>query len=573
MRNTLLLKTLASFTILILIVVFSISTIAYSIFRSFHLETQRKHLTEIFISLNLLVTELVLAGQETDLDILAKQIGQDVKYRITVIEPDGRVIADSEEDPLVMENHSNRPEIITAMQKQMGESIRYSASLESEMLYRAFPLTDGNDQIIGILRVSIFVDQLGDLFLTFRSRIFLFSLIIFLLSVIAAYIYTYHLTKPVREITRATKKISEGNFNVKVLTRNKDEIGQLAVAFNNMSDQLSQIIGELTYQKESLNNIISSMREGLLLIDREDSIKLTNKSFRDIIKDEDVIGKRYWIAIKNPILSEFIRELNEKKKEITREIVIDKTNFLTSGLYNREGEMLILLHNISEIKDIEKIKKDIVENVSHELRSPLTAIKGFLETLESEVKDTGKEFLAIINRNLDRLINIVNDLLTLTQLDKGYHLEKSRFDIADVVKHIARSYEKKVHEKGLSLETLLADDLPIITADEYQIEQLLSNLIDNALQYTESGGIKISVKKEHRFICIYVEDTGSGIAPEHIPRLFERFYVVDKSRSRKYGGTGLGLAIVKHIVLLHDGDVSVKSSPGKGTVFKVKLPV
>jgi two-component system phosphate regulon sensor histidine kinase PhoR len=234
---------------------------------------------------------------------------------------------------------------------------------------------------------------------------------------------------------------------------------------------------------------------------------------------------------------------------------------------------VVILYDITEMKNVEKIKKDFVVNVSHELRTPLTAIKGFVETLEESVEDENRNFVEIIKRNTDRLINIVEDLLVLSELEeKGTTLELEELQLKEMVERILKIFEPRMKEKGLGLELHVKGSAPRIMADAFKLEQALINLIDNAVKYTEKGTIAISLRYQDSQVMIEIKDTGIGIPEEHIPRLFERFYVVDKSRSKRLGGTGLGLSIVKHIVLLHNGTLQVKSLPSQGTTFSISLP-
>jgi len=250
--------------------------------------------------------------------------------------------------------------------------------------------------------------------------------------------------------------------------------------------------------------------------------------------------------------------------------------FLCSATFLKSGEeVVVVFHDITQVKNIEKIKKDFVVNVSHELRTPLTAIKGFVETLEEEVDGKIQHYIDIIKRHTDRLINIVRDLLLLSELEeKGVTLEIEEVNVKNTVERIIPLFEQRLREKNLTLNLKVEGNLPPIKADPFKLEQMFMNLMDNAVKYTEKGGVFISVKKvREQKVCIEIQDTGIGIPKEHLPRIFERFYVVDKSRSRSFGGTGLGLSIVRHIVLLHNGSIDVESSPGSGTTFSITLPV
>jgi two-component system phosphate regulon sensor histidine kinase PhoR len=286
-------------------------------------------------------------------------------------------------------------------------------------------------------------------------------------------------------------------------------------------------------------------------------------------------GKLYWEVIREPQFSDLINRVMNEKKSHSDEIALNDKTFLCSAtLLGAHEEMVIIFHDITEGKKLEKIKKDFVVNVSHELRTPLTAIKGFVETLEEDIDDKNRHYLSIIRRNTDRLINIVEDLLVLSQLEeKGAALHLDEIDLTKIIEQIHRIFELKLKEKNLSFTLESKNGIPLITADAFKLEQVFVNIIDNAVKYTERGGIRVILEHRNNQVIIEIEDTGIGIPQEHLSRIFERFYVVDASRSRQLGGTGLGLSIVKHIVQLHNGTVDVESTPGKGTKFSIALPV
>jgi two-component system phosphate regulon sensor histidine kinase PhoR len=288
-----------------------------------------------------------------------------------------------------------------------------------------------------------------------------------------------------------------------------------------------------------------------------------------------VEGKFYWEVLREPNFSDLIKKVQQEKRSRTEELSLDEKSYLCSATYlDSRGETVITLHDITEVKKVEKIKKDFIMNISHELRTPLTAIKGFVETLEEEVDRDKRHYLEIIKRHTDRLINIVKDLLILSELEeKETKLEVEEVDVAALVKDIMKIFEQKLKDKRLEVEVKVEEKIPSVKGDPFKLEQMFINLIDNAVKYTEKGKITIAVERKEDRIAIEVKDTGIGIPREHISRVFERFYVVDKSRSKRLGGTGLGLSIVKHIALLHGGEVAVESDPGKGTSFTVLLPV
>jgi len=482
-------------------------------------------------------------------------------------------VADSEADIENLENHRDRPEIVTALQGVQGEAIRHSSSLETGMLYRAVPITiDG--QIVGVLRVSAFLTDIDSLIRSLGREIFFLALLFFIVVSIFIYYFSRRITRPIRELSSASKRVSQGNLDVTVSPRSRDDIGDLCRNFNSMVIRIRDLLTEITDSKNALATIINTMQEGLLVLNDKGMIELSNSSFSQISGNRELYGKYYWEAIRKPEISEFIREMFDSDQEIKKEIKLENDYYLGSGLTlpNQKSKML-LLYNITELRKLELVKRDMVANVSHELRSPLTTIKGFAETLEDEVTPEGRKYLQIMSRNVERLINIVNDLLTLSRLERNEKLDFSYLNVNRIVEDIVHLYIDKMRDRNLQLILKKKEDLPDIRGDEFKIEQLLVNLLENAMQYTEDGYVKIVTTRDDRDVILRVEDSGIGIPAEHQERIFERFYVVDRSRSKKTGGTGLGLAIVKHIALIHDGSITIESSTDRGSCFTVRFPI
>jgi two-component system phosphate regulon sensor histidine kinase PhoR len=286
-------------------------------------------------------------------------------------------------------------------------------------------------------------------------------------------------------------------------------------------------------------------------------------------------GRYYWEVVRSSKFDELINQVMEKKESSSAEVELNEKIFLSSAAYLGSQELAVVtLHDLTEAKRLERVKKEFVVNVTHELRTPLTAIKGFVETLEEEKDKKKQNYLRIIKRNTDRLIRIVEDLLSLTELEeKEFPLEREEVNLKELAENVFKIFEQEAKEKDLYLKLLADEKLPLVRADSFRLEQMFVNLLDNGLKYTEKGGVTVGLKSKENEVIIEVEDTGIGIAAEHLPRIFERFYTVDKARSRKLGGTGLGLSIVKHIVFLHGGKIQVKSDLGLGTKFTVTLPV
>jgi len=341
-----------------------------------------------------------------------------------------------------------------------------------------------------------------------------------------------------------------------------------------MNEEMGKMFSELGQQKEELKSIIDSLQEGLLVLGKQGKVIRTNESFRRIVGNQAPEGKFYWEIMRNAQLAELLKRADTERRNFMEELTLGGRIFMCSVTPLKGGEEIVsIFHDMTEMKDIEKIKKDFVINVSHELRTPLTAIKGYAETLRKEV-DTGpaKKYLEIVERNTNRLINIVNDLLLLSSLEEKPTLELEEIELSGFLGNVIKIFDQKLKDKRLPLAVDVKENIPTIKADAFKLEQMLVNLLDNAIKYTDHGEIAISASVRENRVQIQVRDTGIGIPKENIPRVFERFYVVDKSRSRKSGGTGLGLSIVKHIVLLHKGTINIESTLGGGTSVTVTLP-
>lgn len=573
MKRSILLKVFGGYLLIIIILTALFFVLSSHLIKNFYLDTLSRNLEHIGSSLKLKIIPFLDEERFEEMDAFVKTFGKDINTRITVIDRDGKVLADSEEDPAVMENHRSRPEISTAFRARVGQSLRYSTTFKKEMLYVSLPV-DRNGKISHVLRVSLFVEDINKLLSRLRADIGRVILIIILVSLLGALVFSRTLTRPIKELSDASQRVASGDFNTKVFLKNRDELRELAEGFNFMTERMKYLFAELSRQKEELNGILSSMEEGLLVLDQNGKILFCNDSFRKLTQTSLVEEKFYWEVLRESEFDDLVKAVLEKKRSHAREIAFNQRILLCSAALLETGdEVVITFHDITEIKRVEKIKKDFIMNVSHELRTPLTAIKGFVETLEEEVDDKCLDYVEIIKRHTDRLINIVKDLLLLSEVEeKEMKLEAEDVNLKKLVENILRIFEQKTKEKGLKMEFSAEDDIPIIKGDSFKLEQMLINIVDNAVKYTEKGTISISLKKADGKVSVEVEDTGIGIPEEQQPRVFERFYVIDKSRSRRLGGTGLGLSIVKHIVLMHNGEVKVKSIPGEGTKFTVFLP-
>ncbi len=508
------------------------------------------------------------------LDGFAKQLGREINIRITIVAPDGKVIADSEEDPQKMENHRTRTEIAQALEDSTGRFLRVSETLGKEMLYIAIPVKKDN-RTIYVLRTSKFLKDIKVITRELNVKIIQIAFVVLIIALFAAFFFARTLYRPIKELSTAIKRVAGHDLNVRVFLKEQGELKEVADNFNNMTDEMQGLFAELTRQKEELNSIISSLQEGLLVLDSEERVLLANESLKIITGQDLETGKLYWEILREPGVNELIRKVREDRSNNVEEIDINGMVFLCSATFlSFKEEIIIVFHDITEIKKLEKIKTDFVLNVSHELRTPLTSIKGFIETMEEgALSDENRRYLEIIRRNTDRLINVVSDLLALSELEeKNLLLELEAVNMPDLVDRTLRIFEDQMRSKGFSIDVHTAPDLPPVMGDPFKLEQVFINLLDNAVKYTEMGGITVEMTSAGADIAITITDTGPGIPPEHTARIFERFYAVDKSRSKKLGGTGLGLSIVKHIILLHEGKITVESAVGQGTKFTITLP-
>ena len=575
MKNSFFVKIFAGYLLVVIVILAITFPLTFRAIRHHHIDTSTDNLKNLCLTLKLKISPLLEENQIKRLDILIKELGKQINTRLTIITPEGAVLADSEKNPALMESHENRIEIIQAIKSGIGTSLRYSASVKEEMLYVAVPI-EKNGNVHGVIRASLFLNEINILLNNLKMNIIMIAVIIVVILLIGAFLFSRSVSKPLSELATASSKVAKGDFNTRVSLKSNNEIKELADSFNYMTEQISTLFTQLSYQKEELNSIISSINEGLCVIDKNGAISISNESFRKTVQNDSVKGKLYWEVIRKTRFDELMKRVRNDQKSIVDEIEFNNQIFLCSAtLCSNKEDIVATLYDITTIKNLEKTKKDFVSNVSHELRTPLTAIKGFVETLQdTNSDDKNKHYLNIISRHTDRVIRIVNDLLLLSKLEGAPgNLELEKVNLKNLIENILKIFEQSLKEKKLALKFNASNSLPIINADPFKLEQVFINLIDNAIKYTERGEISISLNSYNETVTIEIQDTGICIPQEHLSRIFERFYVVDSSRSRKLGGTGLGLSIVKHIVLLHNGKIDVKNIPGVGTNFVVSLPV
>jgi two-component system phosphate regulon sensor histidine kinase PhoR len=576
MRRTLFARMFLGYAAVIAIFSIIIVSLSSGTIKNHFMTSSATALKDSTVMLRVITAPYLKSGDYEGLEKAVVSMKSGAEVRFTIIQKDGTVLADSDRDPKAMDNHVNRPEVKVALEGREGTAVRYSNTISEDMQYLAVPVYSAKGDISAIIRASLPLKDIKLAEANFYHNIYKALFIALFAALITAYFFSRHLYNPIKELAEASKKVANREFDTRVTFRDRDDMRELAENFNFMTAQIKDLFDEVSEKQRQLDAIIESVTEGLMVTDEKGRIILINKSFRKISGTECGPGNYYWECFMPTKFNELVESgLKDKKYFVEQVDIKDRVYLCNVNFLEEKKQAAFVLYDITEFKDLERIKKDFVANVSHELRTPLTAIKGFAETLEQDTKDPEeRHYLEIIKKNTERLINIVADLLTLSQLEQMEKMvEADKVDLGALVANAVKISEQLIKTKGLTVETDMAKGLPLIRGDMFRLEQVFINLVDNAVKYTEKGSIKIAALQEGQNVRITITDTGIGIPPEQLPRIFERFYVVDKSRSRKLGGTGLGLSIVKHIVLLHSGRITAESEPGKGTAFTVVLPV
>jgi two-component system phosphate regulon sensor histidine kinase PhoR len=515
-------------------------------------------------------------------------ISQKANNRISIILTDGKVVADSSMSPVLLENQTSRPEVIQALKGTVGQSMRHSPTLDENFVYIAAPIYKGK-QIIAILRNSVPLDSLKKNLSGITFQIMWVGL--FLIIVLGAINWwiSQKISRPLEQIKNYADKFTEGSFQAIPLGEEKHsvEIESLALAFNKMGKRINKQFKKIFNQKEEREAVFNSMVEGVLSVNFEGEIFHWNRSaceFFDVDINKLNKGIPLIEAFKNETLVELFEKSNSQQTVLEEEIVLVNNKVLQvhgTPLYSSKSKkmgVLFVFDDITKLRQLETHRKEFVANVSHELRTPLTAIQGFIETLIDEEldKETRGKFLGIVQRHANRLRQIIEDLLALSNVERDSEQTSIEFNPGSLDQLIASSIdncERKAKAKNIELAGHVEDKSLEYPLNSQLMEQALTNLIDNAIKYSpENTKIDVDLSASDSGISIKVKDEGPGIAPEHHERLFERFYSVDKARSREMGGSGLGLSIVKHIVRAHGGDIGVMSEMGKGTTFVISLP-
>ncbi|MCK4790148.1 MAG: HAMP domain-containing protein [Desulfobacteraceae bacterium] len=522
-----------------------------------------------------------------EIDSIADEAGESLSSRVTIIGLDGKVLGDSEltgESLENVENHLYRPEVQEALKTGTGQSRRFSTTVQQYMLYVA--VSFGKDKPQGVVRLSLPLSEVEMISEHLKKVLFSALAIALCAAIVGSFIAAKLISKPIEHISVAAGDIAAGNFTKKISVKTNDEIGSLARAFNNMSSEVCSKIEQLEDNKAKLEAVLFSMFDGVMVVDHRGMILLMNKALKDILAvKHEAEGKKPLEVIRNVEVQEITDKVLDMRSGVeSREISIllpeEKRVIVHGTPIFREGKIegaVLVFHDVTEMRRLEKIRKDFIANVSHELRTPAASIKGFAETLNAgamDDKESAKEFIKIIEANSDRLVRLIEDLLDLSKIESGKaDMNLRPCSLYPIVKKVVSQVEDQSKKRSISIENKINSRIPDALADETFITQVFLNLIDNAVKYTEeNGAVSVTAAEEREFIKVNVSDNGIGISEKDLPRVFERFYCVDKARSRQMRGTGLGLSIVKHIVEEHGGQVAVKSVLGQGSTFIFTIP-
>jgi two-component system phosphate regulon sensor histidine kinase PhoR len=586
-RKKLIWKLYPVYLVIILPSILIVGIYASTTLKKFYL---RKTAEDLAVRAHLIAREVAPSfakENQQSLDELCKTVGSETGTRITLIHPSGEVLGDSDEDPQGMENHAGRPEVKAALLGNRGVYTRYSDTLRQEMMYVALPL-EKDGEVIGVVRTSIPVSEIDATLGSIYQKIALAGLFLVLLAAAASLYVARRISQPIEEMKKGAKRFAEGNFSRKLLVPDSEELGSLADTLNQMAQQLGERIRMTTEQRNELETILSAMREGVLAVDSEERILTFNQAAGSFLGIDLSSAKGHAIqeVIRNADIQRFLGGVLTGEGPAECEIVLHGTDnkFLQlSGtlLHDIGGKKigaLVVLNDITRMRQLENMRREFVANVSHELKTPITSIKGYVETLQEGAlgdKKNVQKFLEIVLKQSDLLNAIVDDLLSLSRIEQDAErgeIQLTEENLRHIIDATTVDYELKARERNIKVIVSCSEEI-IVKANSRLLEQAIGNLLDNAIKYSEPRkAVEIEATKNLDEIVIRVSDHGSGIAPEHLPRLFERFYRVDKGRSRELGGTGLGLAIVKHITQAHGGSVAVESTLGKGSIFILYLP-
>ncbi len=529
-----------------------------------------------------------IAGNFTGHNELTRKLGSKGAMRVTLMLPSGIVPGESHEDPARMDNHASRPEMKEALSGRTGTSIRFSNTLKQKMLYLAVPVLD-RTRVVGVVRTSIATEFIERELEFVKMRIALGGLLVALLAAGLSYVVSRRLSRPLEAMTQVANRFAKGDFDHRVQTTQTREIDDLGAALNQMARQLDERIRTVTAERNEREAMLFSMMEGVLAVDADERFISMNLAAAKLIGADlnEFHSRPLHEVVRNTDLKQFVRKALTSREVVESDIVLGSAEeccVQARGTVLRDEKdraigAVIVLNDVTRLRRLENVRKDFVANVSHELKTPITSIQGFVETLqEGAIHDSknAASFLEIISRQVERLNAIIEDLLSLSRLEQDPERSEILFEqvqFKPLIQSAVQACQSKAAKRKTHIQVECDESLSASRINRPLLEQAIVNLVDNAIKYSQpESRVDVTAQQENAEIVIRVRDEGRGIGIEHLPRIFERFYRVDKARSRELGGTGLGLAIVKHIAQAHGGSVKVDSALGKGSTFSIHLP-
>jgi len=566
-RNRIFFKLLAVFALVVLVTAFTLDT---SIRRAWE-TSLRDEIQRNLIQKTLLLAHRVEIDRQHSLQDIIMQEGQAAGARATVIDPTGKVLADSEADPASMENHAQSKELKAALAGNIGVDERRSRTIGIPFLYVAAPVSGG------AVRLAYPLSDVESSSQRVHRALLRGSLVAFVIVMIAAAMAAQYTARRLQRIVKFAERIAAGDLTARIAARSVDEIGQVAVALDKTARKLEQSFVAVQTSQHQLETLLNSMRDAVIAVGADGRVQWANRGMDRLVPQHARLNAPVVETVRDPQFLAAVRSATEGQRFASARAVsiVPGRSFDVTAAPLPGGGAVAVLRDLTETERIEKTRRDFIANVSHELRTPLTSIQGYTETLLDSTTDNGhaREFLEIVRKNAARMSRLTEDLLTLARVESG----EQRFELqpttpTELLDDAVESFCEIGRAQGIELTVEAVVATPV-TADREAIHQVFSNLIENAMKYAGSGRrIVLGARAADRGVEFYVRDFGPGIASEHLPRLFERFYRVDKARSRESGGTGLGLAIAKHIMLAHAGAIRAESELNHGSTFLFTLP-
>jgi two-component system phosphate regulon sensor histidine kinase PhoR len=518
-----------------------------------------------------------------ELDRLAKHWAGLLGARVTIIAPDGTVIGESQFDRTQMDNHAGRPEVSQARITGHGASIRQSDTAGYGMMYIAVPVRGAPGDTLGYLRLALSLEQVEQTIAQVQRVLLGLAVIGSVLAVLLAIWIVSRTTQPLNDLIQAARQIEQGHFNTRLIPTSKDEIGELTRTFNEMSIQLQQDLSALEAERSRMAAVLGTMSDGVIIVDPQNRIQLINPAAASLFEIQlpEVVGHSLIEVVRHHQIDEILthtRRLNEPQattiETAARRLYLQVTATpLGEAL---PGNTLLLFQDLTRLRRLETVRQDFVSNISHELRTPLASLKALTETLQEGALDdppAAQRFLARMVTELDALGQMVEELLELTRIESGrVPLKLAATSPCQLISQAVERLNLQAERAGLAVEIECRADLAPVLADAPRLEQVIVNLLHNAIKFTPSGGqVMLSARAEGDRVIFAVKDTGVGIPADDLPRIFERFYKTDRARSG--GGTGLGLAISRHLVEAHGGKIWAESIEGRGSIFYFSIPL